>query len=102
VLGPWYYTPLQIREWTVGTEFRRKHTEEELYAYLSYLSGFGYTLKSEMVGSFEMLVATLGNARDNRLRDCSLNLHEDENFKSHNFLKSFKMSRQGNCELRTC
>ena len=61
------------------------------------LVGFGYTLKLEMVGSFEMFVATLGNTRDYRLRDSSLNLHEGENFKSHNFSNPFKMSRQGDC-----
>jgi hypothetical protein len=43
-----------------------------------------------------MFVATLGNTRGYRLRDSSLNLHEDEHFKSHNFLNPFKMS-QGNC-----
>ena len=34
-------------------------SEEALFAYLNYLSRFGYTLKSEMADSFEMFVAAL-------------------------------------------
>ena len=80
----------------MGTEFRRKRCLL-IGATFQGLVEFGYTPKLEMVGSFEMFVATLGNTRHYRVRDSGLNLHDGENFKSYNFLNPFKMSRQGDC-----